>query len=106
MIRTYIALTVALVVLIIVVVAQVFLSRTKSRFPGLIMPVISFMFSLVASLGNVIYSGLDIAFVLTVLMVFIIYNIPTVIFLGIYFSCRAKLKKNSQLTKMNIQDLG
>jgi len=36
---------------------------------------------------------------------FLISNIPTIVFLGIYFGCREKMKLRSQLDKMNIQDL-
>lgn len=42
---------------------------------------------------------------LSVVPVFIITNIPTIIFITIYFSCREKLKNNKELEKMNIQDL-
>ena len=37
--------------------------------------------------------------------VFIIMNIPTIIFITIYCSCREQLKNNKELEKMNIQDL-
>lgn len=37
--------------------------------------------------------------------IFIITNIPTLVFLIIYFVCRGKFKKNFELEKMNIQDL-
>ena len=41
----------------------------------------------------------------TILPVFIISNIPTIILLAIYFASREKLNIKSQLDKMNIQDL-
>lgn len=41
----------------------------------------------------------------TALPVFLVTNIPTLIFLAIYFACREKLKTRTELDKMNIQDL-
>jgi len=42
--------------------------------------------------------------ILSVVMIFVVTNIPTVILIGIYYSCRRK-RKNLELEKMNIQDL-
>lgn len=41
----------------------------------------------------------------TITPVFLISNIPTIIFLAIYFACREKIKLRTELDKMNIQDL-
>lgn len=43
--------------------------------------------------------------VATAAPIFIISNIPTLIFLAIYFACRERRKKNFELERMNIQDL-
>ncbi|MBK5246138.1 MAG: hypothetical protein JJE49_02540 [Peptostreptococcaceae bacterium] len=45
------------------------------------------------------------AFIAAAAPIFIISNIPTLIFLAIYFACRDKRKKNLELEKMSIQDL-
>lgn len=37
--------------------------------------------------------------------IFLITNIPTIIFIAIYFACREKIKVIIELEKMNIQDL-
>lgn len=47
------------------------------------------------SIGEMLATGIP---------VFIISNVPTLIFLAIYFSCREQRKKNLELEKMNIQD--
>lgn len=41
----------------------------------------------------------------TSLVVLVMFNIPTVIYIGIYGACRGKRKKSQELEKMNIQDL-
>lgn len=45
------------------------------------------------------------AMILSALYIFVLYNIPTVLLLGIYSACRGKRKKNREIEKMNIQDL-
>ena len=104
---------------------QFFLSRKPNRWLGLILPLISFLFSLQALLGIAAYSTImengtsytteDVVvppekkdtgqLIATAVSVFIEYNIPTVILLGIYAGCRSRRKKNMELEKMNIQDL-
>ncbi len=108
---------------------QFFLSRKPNRWLGLILPLISFLFSLQALLGIAAYSTVrtsvttimengtsytteDVVIppekkdtgqlIATAVSVFIEYNIPTVILLGIL---RSRRKKNMELEKMNIQDL-
>ncbi|MBF4692474.1 hypothetical protein [Fusibacter ferrireducens] len=110
---------------------QIFLSNKQNKWLGLIIPMICFMFSLLmvaniavfttftstskteiingeavtqevshseasASLGEILS---------TVIPVFIISNISTLIFYAIYLGCREKRKKNLELEKMSIQDL-
>jgi len=43
--------------------------------------------------------------IITVIYVFLLYNIPTVVLLAIYYACRENLKRKKELEKMNIQDL-
>lgn len=42
---------------------------------------------------------------LTVVSTFLIYNIPTIILLAIYFACNEKIKRKKEIKKMNIRDL-
>ncbi len=111
---------------------QFYLSGKPSRWPGLILPLICFLFSLQALLGISTYSSVRTS-VTTVMengisvteeevvvppekkdsrliaaaaiSVFIGNNIPTVVLLGIYTARRSRRKKNMELEKMNIQDL-
>lgn len=111
---------------------QLFLSKKQSRWPGLLLPLLCFLFSLQALLGIASYtsvrtSGITIAengtsltteeivvppenkdtgqLLAIAASVLIGNNIPTVILLGIYAACRSSRKKNLELEKMNIQDL-
>ena len=89
--------------LIGLVVLQVFLSKRESKWPGLILPLLSFLYSLVMALSAVAYyGGIPWGPILASL---ILGNIPTVILLAIYFACREKFRKRSELDKMNISDL-
>lgn len=89
--------------LIGLVVLQVFLSKRESKWPGLILPLLSFLYSLVMALSAVAYNG-GIPWG-PILASLILGNIPTVILLAIYFACREKFRKRSELDKMNISDL-
>lgn len=75
---------------------QVFLSRRKNKWLGLIFPLLCVTFSVVTILLSVSPSWFPTA---------LIMNIPTIIFLVIYFACREQFKKSNELEKMNIQDL-
>ncbi len=111
---------------------QFYLSGKPGRWPGLILPLICFLFSLQALLGIATYSSVrtsvttitengtsitqeDVVLppekkdsrqiAATAISVFIGNNIPTVVLLGIYAARRSRRKKNMELEKMNIQDL-
>jgi hypothetical protein len=85
---------------------QIFLSQQESKWPGLALPAISFFFSIIAILSMFFYVNESIIQVIIgLLMVFLVSNIPTMILVAIYFSCRRKFKKNKEIHKMNIQDL-
>ncbi len=133
MIRVIIAMLLLLVFLAGSIWLQIFLSKKKNRWLGLIIPLICFMFSIMAVFSLGVYTNITIGSVTdtidgskltekttilqsekptalsmlaTAVPVFLITNIPTIIFSAIYFSCREKLKLRTELDKMNIQDLG
>lgn len=87
------------------VALQIFLSGRKSKWMGLILPVITFLPSLfilmqIAAVGE---SG---ARTLALLLpVFLILNIPTAVLLIIYAVCRKKYQAKQEIEKMNLQDL-
>ena len=86
---------------------QIFLSRKENKWLGRILPILSFLFSLIYPLNMMAPSeGVDFGFVLSMLLVWLMTNIPTIILSVIYVVCREKIKKNKQLDKMNILDLG
>ena len=82
--------TLAFAFLIGIVLLQIFLSRTERNWPGLILPVISFLFGFLylynMSAGTLIWQ---------VFFVWLLGNIPTIIFLAIYFACRPKRKQTA-----------
>ena len=92
-----------LALLVGVPLLQIFLSRRESKWPGLILPLLTFLYSLVMALSAVAYNG-GIPWG-AILASLILGNIPTVILLAIYFACREKFRKRSELDKMSIDDL-
>lgn len=87
-------------------VLQYFLCKIKRWWPGLILPLLTFLHSLpliswLLPLQNI--SGPRI--VAQWFSSFVSANIPTAVFLCIYLACRGKHKKKKQIEKMNIQDL-
>lgn len=123
-----------LIVIVGVVFLQLFLSKQQNKWLGRILPIIFFLFSLMAVLsvpafftqgeltlqqiasdGTVIEEtiieqpkkpiGNTGTAIFQVIVVFLLYNIPTLIFLVIYSTCREKMKRRSLPDKMNIQDL-
>ena len=85
------------------VLLQIFLSRRESKWPGLVLPIFSSLYSLVMVFSAVAYNG-GIPWG-PILASLILGNIPTVILLAIYFACREKFRKRSELDKMHINDL-
>ncbi len=77
---------------------QIVLSRTKSKIPGLVLPALCFLFSLIVPLNMIVANSAAVLF-------WLIVNIPTIILLLVYFVCRQQYKKKNQIEKMKIQDL-
>lgn len=85
---------------------QIFLSRKKSKWFGLILPTITFLYSLLMIFNIAVFDGMTGGEIfILIASTFLSSNVPTIILLGIYFGCREKMKIRSQLDKMNIQDL-
>lgn len=92
-----------LALLVGVPLLQIFLSRRESKWPGLILPLLAFLYSLVMALSAVAYNG-GIPWG-PILASLILGNIPTVGLLAIYAACRERFRKRSELDKMQIKDL-
>lgn len=105
----YSALGIAAVLLVFagLCVLQVFLSK-KAKFPGIILPVLCLILSIAFSVPN-IKNTFAISFssgaFWASLLAFLIMNIPTAVFTGIYVHYLQKLKRQSELEKMTVQDL-
>lgn len=85
------------------ILLQIFLSKREGKWPGLILPLLSFLYSMVMMLSAAAYNG-GVPWG-AILASLILGNIPTVILLAIYFTCREKFRKRSELEKMHISDL-
>ncbi len=104
--RTIIVLTFLVVLLVGCIILQVFLSRRESPWPGLVLPGLSLLLSLIPLLNVAVLPGSGAGNVLTaLLLVFLLYNIPTLVLLVIYFACRGKYRRRREIDKMNAQDL-
>jgi hypothetical protein len=102
--RVLIVLLFTLVILVGVILLQIYLSKKESKWPGLVLPIISFLVSFIYPLNMAIPSvG---GYIFALILGWLIANIPTIVLLTIYFACRGKQRRNKQLDKMNIQDLG
>ncbi len=89
-----------------VVLLQIFLSKLKSKWPGMVLPGISFLLSCLIPLSMMMPSGAEAtSFTVMMLLVWLMCNIPTMILLAIYFGCREEHRRCREIDKMNIQDL-
>ena len=91
----------------LVVYLQIYFSKMKSRWIGLILPGLTLIYSIIIVL-NIVEPSVDISTTQRIAMVlsaFITSNIPTIILLEIYAAVRQKLKRKSEIDKMNIKDL-
>ena len=103
MAKVTIVLVFVLALLVGGVFLQIFLSKRESRWPGLILPLLSFLYSLLMACSAVAYNG-GIPWG-AILASLVLGNIHTVILLAIYAACRERFRKRSELDKMNIKDL-
>lgn len=100
----WVSLLVLLVVVVGGILLQIFLSKRESKWPGLVLPAISFLWSLLY-LFNMMDTGSVVQNILTALLTVLLSNIPTLVLLAIYWAVREKRRKRSELDKMNIDDL-
>lgn len=96
-----------------VITLQVFLSRRKAWWPGLVLPALEVLYSIfaivsaIAGYYEVYGQGVPVTASLIgdTFLAFLQCNIFTLVLLAIYFFCRRREKHKKQLDKMNIQDL-
>ena len=83
---------------------QIVLSKRESRWPGLVLPLLAFLQSLLLPL-NLMDTGSVSRNVLTVLVTLLAGNIPTLVLLAVYWAVREKRRVRDQLDKMKIDEL-
>ena len=89
----WIRLVIVVLLLVGIVALQVFLSGKRNKWLGLFMPIISFLLTLVIPLNMVAPSeGITDDFLLSMMLVMVIANIPTVFLSLIYIACREKYR--------------
>lgn len=96
-----IKLIISLVFFAALVLLQIYLSKREDKISGLILPILTFLWSLGVLVD---LWGYDVS-ILQMLMIIAFRNIPTIIFIAIYILCRKRNKINKEIEKMNIQDL-
>ena len=79
------------------------LARRERAWPGLVLPALQFVGSILAAIGLAFYQtpgeGGSVPAVL------LAYNMPTLMLLLVYAGCRNNRRRRSQLEKMNVDDL-
>ena len=85
------------------ILLQIFLSKRESKWPGLILPLLTFLYALLMACSAVAYEG-GIPWG-AILASLILGNIPTLILLAIYAACRARSRTRREMDKMQINDL-
>ncbi|MEY8386475.1 hypothetical protein AALC17_04135 [Oscillospiraceae bacterium 38-13] len=83
---------------------QIFLARRESRWPGLILPLLTFLLSLLGPL-NIMDTGSVSQNILLILVTLLAGNISTLILLAVYWAAREKRRTKDQIEKMKIDDL-
>jgi len=97
---------IVLLLIIGIFVFQFYLSRCKSKWPGLVIPILCFILSILYPLNFAAPDyGVGFVTILTLLLIWLIGNIPTIIMLAIYFAAREKSKRRKQIDKIDIQNL-
>ena len=99
-------IVIVIVLMALAVALQMYLSRKPARWPGLVLPIIAFLFSLLYLLNMADFGGDRGALIAQLLLVWLLANIPTSIFLAIYFAARGRLRRAREFERMDAQDLG
>ena len=125
--RTFMFFPFLIAFIVGMIILQIFLSKRENKWAGLVLPVISFSISLLALFGSLMYMPATFTETLfidgelierttgqviptstiisTAIFTFLIFNIPTVVYLITYAICRDKHNKKRDLEKMRVQDL-
>lgn len=95
-----------IVLLVGIILLQIFLSKREGKWPGLVLPILAFLYGLLYLLNFAVLSETSVGqMVLQLLLLFLLGNIPTIILLAIYFACREKQRRKKQMEKIDILDM-
>ena len=94
-----------IIVLILILFLQISLSKKDNSKLGLVLPTLTFAISIVAALNVYIPESNFSSAIALILSVFIYFNIPTVIFYGIYLYYKKYIKRRNEIERMKINDL-
>ena len=87
---------------------EVFLAKRKSRWPGLVMPVLA-LFPALFVLSNLLTNALSVAEnglqALLSLLAMLLLFVLALVLLAVYWFCRRRRKRREDVEKMKIQDL-
>ena len=105
MLRTMISILLLIILAVGTVLLEIYLAKKPSRWPGLVLPVIFFLFSFIYPLNAVNFGDFTEAIIAAVFS-WLAANIPTVVMLAIYFVSRRRTSVSRARRKMDAQDLG
>jgi hypothetical protein len=91
-----------------VIFLQIFLSKKPNKWLGLILPIITFLISIILmipSMENIFRIEFISRAFFANMVACVFFNIPTVVLLAIYLIFRKKIRKANEIEKMRIQDL-
>ena len=104
--NTIIALILLLFICAAIIYLQVYLCKKESKYLGLILPVISLIFSLMNVAGMAAFDSFSqVENYIVLFVTFLVANIPTIVLVFIYLGIREKKNMKKELDKMNIKDL-
>lgn len=99
------ALVIQGVLLIGALVLEAFLARSERAWPGLVLPGVWLLLSLLLVVGNALYVDSLAQTIGAIAVALVLFNIPTLLLIAVYCAVRARKRRRSQIDKMNIQDL-
>lgn len=99
------SLVLFVLVMVVLIVLEAFLSSSAHRWPGLVLPVIWLLLSLLLVVGNMLYMGSLWQTLGSMAVALLLFNIPTLLLVAVYCVVRARMRRREQIEKMNIHDL-
>lgn len=84
---------------------QSILSSKSNKFLGLIFPLITFIGSIILAFMTISIINFSFTDIFRFIFIFIMFNIPSIVLLVIYYLGRKEIERNKELDKMNLQDL-